>query len=574
MNSFFYDEISALNTAFKSAEKTVEVIGDCFGLGKYVSELSKRSADRKEKVMLFTLDFAKENNFSADDFFKDLEAGTELVFIEVADFEDGFPDGVTALAERELGSLVSYDSRFRTAEKIFRFENELKKYTDSYNIKVLRYTNIYGPECISSGTLSLIIELFRENKQIELSKCDYRSYISVSYISTVISDILSVIRYGKRGNIYNGTNSVCTVAEIKNIMYKLFASEGASLKFNEADDICDCYSALSCRKIGCIYKAAPVSLEESLCKTLCDNEDFYLDENLKKIYDGKINYIREEEKSILLEVDRICKKHNINYYLVGGSLLGAVRHGGFIPWDDDVDICMLREDFETFRKVCPSELSEKYAYQSYRNEKTTHYIYDKIRLKGTYFSSEHSGKYDDMQNGIFMDIFVFDKTSNIKLMQKLHVFFIVMLRRLIHIRWTEEPVTGKFAFVSKLILPLVCLLPYSFYHKFFEFILRFYEKSRKSRFVLDGIGLYVKKGALPLSWVTGNKLVSFEGMTLPGVSDSNSYLSMWYTDDYMTPPVLSKRMSGHSFSRLDLGEYLYNKGENKEISLEGELYDK
>ena len=149
-----------------------------------------------------------------------------------------------------------------------------------------------------------------------------------------------------------------------------------------------------------------------------------------------------------------------------------------------------------------------------------------------------------------------------------------MLRRLIHIRWTEEPVTGKFAFVSKLILPLVCLLPYSFYHKFFEFILRFYEKSRKSRFVLDGIGLYVKKGALPLSWVTGNKLVSFEGMTLPGVSDSDSYLSMWYTDDYMTPPVLSKRMSGHSFSRLDLGEYLYNKGENKEISLEGELYDK
>ena len=271
MNSFFYDEISALNTAFKSAEKTVEVIGDCFGLGKYVSELSKRSADRKEKVMLFTLDFAKENNFSADDFLKDLEAGTELVFIEVADFEDGFPDGVTALAERELSSLVSYDSRFRTAKKICRFENELKKYTDSYSIKVLRYTNIYGPECISSGTLSLIFELFRENKQIELSSCDYRSYISVSYISTVVSDILSVIRCGKRGNIYNGTNSVCTVAEIKNIMYKLFASEGASLKFNEADDIGDCYSALSCRKIGCIYKAAPVSLEESLCKTLCVN---------------------------------------------------------------------------------------------------------------------------------------------------------------------------------------------------------------------------------------------------------------------------------------------------------------
>ena len=307
---------------------------------------------------------------------------------------------------------------------------------------------------------------------------------------------------------------------------------------------------------------------------MCDDEGFYLNEKLRTNYDGKILRIREEEKAILFEVDRICKKHNINYYLVGGSLLGAVRHEGFIPWDDDVDICMLREDFEIFRKVCPSELSEKYAYQSYRNEKTTHYIYDKIRLKGTYFSSEHSGKYDNMQNGIFMDIFVFDKTSNSVLMQKLHIFLIVMLRRLIHIRWTEEPVSGKFAFVSKIILPLVCLLPFSFYHSLFEFVLRFYEKNKKSRFVLDGIGLYVKKGALPLSWVTDNKAVRFEGLSLPGVKDSDSYLSMWYSKDYMTPPALSKRMSGHSFSRLDLGEHLYNSDEKKVISLKGELYDK
>jgi lipopolysaccharide cholinephosphotransferase len=386
--------------------------------------------------------------------------------------------------------------------------------------------------------------------------------------------LVSIINFGKNGNIYNGSNSICTVAEVKNTLYKLFASDGIALKYTDCSDSEEQSFALSCRKINSVCKTKLPSLEESICKTLSEDGKVFMREKIKNVYEGKINRIREEEKGILLEVDRICKKHNINYYLVGGSLLGAVRHNGFIPWDDDVDICMLREDFEKFRKLCPSELAEKYAYQSYRDEKCTHYIYDKIRLKGTYFSSEHSGKYDDMQNGVFLDIFVFDKTANSKLMQKIHIYLIVMLRRLINIRWTKEPVTGKFALISKLILPLICFIPFGVYHSLFEFILRFYEKSNKSRFVLDGIGLYVKKGALPLSWVTDNTPVNFEGLNLPGVKDSDSYLSMWYGDDYMIPPIISKRMSGHSISRLDLGEYLLCTESEKEISLEGELYDK
>mgnify|MGYP000349789362 CR=1 FL=1 len=76
--------------------------------------------------------------------------------------------------------------------------------------------------------------------------------------------------------------------------------------------------------------------------------DRYLKQNLRTC--------QLKQLSILEETDRICRKHNIPYWLDGGSLLGAMRHGGFIPWDDDIDIAMRKEDLERFIAVAPSEL--------------------------------------------------------------------------------------------------------------------------------------------------------------------------------------------------------------------------
>lgn len=100
----------------------------------------------------------------------------------------------------------------------------------------------------------------------------------------------------------------------------------------------------------------------------------------------KIQLIQLE---MLQEVDRICKKHNIYYNIIAGTLLGAVRHGGYIPWDDDADVALLRNEYEKFRKVCRVELDRtKYYFQDHKNTKGYRWGYGKLRRKNTLFLRE------------------------------------------------------------------------------------------------------------------------------------------------------------------------------------------
>ena len=89
---------------------------------------------------------------------------------------------------------------------------------------------------------------------------------------------------------------------------------------------------------------------------------------LQQFKEQQLRRCQLKQLSILEEIDRICRKHQIGYWLDGGTLLGAVRHKGFIPWDDDIDIAMRQEDLERFIKVAPSELREGLFLQTPQNE--------------------------------------------------------------------------------------------------------------------------------------------------------------------------------------------------------------
>lgn len=118
------------------------------------------------------------------------------------------------------------------------------------------------------------------------------------------------------------------------------------------------------------------------------------------------------QQLVMLEMvkvlDRICKKHNIPYFLYGGTLLGAVRHNGFIPWDDDLDVGLMRKDYQRLMKVLPDELPPHIILQTNQTDKNYFYFFAKLRDTRSFLDE---GAYDRAFNyrGIFIDIFPFDK---------------------------------------------------------------------------------------------------------------------------------------------------------------------
>lgn len=116
----------------------------------------------------------------------------------------------------------------------------------------------------------------------------------------------------------------------------------------------------------------------------------------------------------LCEFDRICKKNNIRYSLGYGTLIGAIRHKGFIPWDDDIDVCVSRKDVIKLRKIANSELAEGFFYQSHESENDWYRLYDKIRVDGTLFR-EVAHENEKIHQGVYIDIFALDYVSHSKI---------------------------------------------------------------------------------------------------------------------------------------------------------------
>lgn len=129
----------------------------------------------------------------------------------------------------------------------------------------------------------------------------------------------------------------------------------------------------------------------------------------KKVYN--IRKLQLVELEILLAFKNYCEKNNLNYVLIGGSALGAMRHNGFIPWDDDVDIGMPRNDYEIFLNLAKKDFDDKYLIQNNKTEKNFPYSFTKIRMKSTKFIQENL-KNIQMNHGIFIDIFPIDGCGN------------------------------------------------------------------------------------------------------------------------------------------------------------------
>lgn len=262
----------------------------------------------------------------------------------------------------------------------------------------------------------------------------------------------------------------------------------------------------------------------------------------------ELKQLREELLRMLLLVDRICRKHNISYCLGGGTLLGAVRHKGFIPWDDDADIFFLRDEYEKFRAVAPSEIGEEYFLQDTVSDPGAHYIYAKLRRNDSLYVTAF-GDRQKMHKGIFLDIFVHDRTVGFLPAQKLHLFRTHYVRAMQVKSWTGEFYEKPPVLRSILNRSLRRHDTAYWDRKVAETVMR-YRKNPKAVYAFDGIGEHLSHGVFPIAWITETTELPFEGHMLSVPKEYDRYLRFSYGDDYMTPPPENMREPAHGIVRV------------------------
>jgi len=252
---------------------------------------------------------------------------------------------------------------------------------------------------------------------------------------------------------------------------------------------------------------------------------------------------------MLLEVDRICKQHQIKYCIIAGTLLGAVRHGGFIPWDDDIDVAMLRHEYEKFSKVWEKELNHnKFFFQTMDNTKNYRWGYGKIRRVGTEFirkGQEHMKH----ATGVFIDIFPLDNVPDNFRLRRLHNFICTLIRKLL---WSKAGAkSDKSRFMRILYAVIAMTVPKKAIKKMYDLLVRLSNKKetqmvRILTFPTPNNGHY----GYYRRWYETLQDILFEGHYFPAAKDYDAYLTFKFGDYHQLPPVEGRQ--GHSFAKYKL----------------------
>lgn len=258
---------------------------------------------------------------------------------------------------------------------------------------------------------------------------------------------------------------------------------------------------------------------------------------------------------IAREIKRICDKHNIRYFIIAGTLLGAVRHGGFIPWDDDMDVGMLREDYEKFLRIAKTELGEEFFLQTPETDKNYGLPFAKILLNGTVLVEATAGS--NAKKGIFVDVFPFDVAPENEADRENHNKKTYFYKRLLLAKLNYN-VCAKNDYVKRTVYFVLKIMSAFYSHdklvKKLESEITRYNNSKTEDIVNIGGAYGYKKETIKADWVRDTVEIPFEDMTISAPVDYIKYLETFY-GDYMTPPPEDKRYNRHSVTELDFGKY-------------------
>lgn len=260
-----------------------------------------------------------------------------------------------------------------------------------------------------------------------------------------------------------------------------------------------------------------------------------------------MNQIQEISFGILEIINEICEKNNIEFFLIGGSMLGAIRHKGFIPWDDDIDIGMLREEYEKFLEIAEKELFSPYEIHTYNNTDSHYYYFSHV--VDTRFQVKRTGSKDKRIEDVWVDIYPIDGFPKSKIIQIVKYAKLTFYNFMYHLGYfecvnVERPDRAKYqkliiSFVSR-VYPLLHINGAKWRNKIDKELRK--GNALTDSYLINFIGMKGIKELFPASVLRNRSVYEFEGKIFYGPRDYETYLHQLY-GEYMIPPKDSDKKS-------------------------------
>ena len=253
------------------------------------------------------------------------------------------------------------------------------------------------------------------------------------------------------------------------------------------------------------------------------------------------------ELELLREVDRVCRTCDIHYDVIAGTLLGAVRHGGFIPWDDDADVALLRPEYERFREACRTHLDHgRFYFQDIEETSGYRWGYGKLRMRGTTFLREHQ-EHMPYEQGVFIDVFPLDAVPQGRLGRAVWNFRCFLLRKAL---WSRVGKVADRSAAMRAVYALVDKIPEKSLRGWYRRLVRQASGIRSDwvRILMfptpnNAYG-YLRR------WYETSSPVTFEGIEFPGIEDADGYLGFKFGNWRELPPEDKRKTHPVSDIRL------------------------
>lgn len=256
-----------------------------------------------------------------------------------------------------------------------------------------------------------------------------------------------------------------------------------------------------------------------------------------------VRNVQNKILDIMKYIDDICRRNAIVYYIMGGTALGAIRHGGFIPWDDDLDIFMIPSEYARFKDAMEQDANPKYVIQEWRTSEN-YLEYAKVRMNGTTFIEENFKDCKGMHHGIYVDIMILHKVPTSFIVQKL-VYYeskFVTLYALSQRNW--RPKTK----LQALALKILKLLPSQWMaDKCYEHIYRYDDMKDNFMFCYWITPAKFRSGLFDPKFFNEPVDVPFEDTVLMGSKYIKEYLEYRYGDYMKLPSIEQQKAAVHAY---------------------------